>query len=176
MAGAKNHGFLAGSCQQEKTIRPPTLKWALTLLNAVCGSSKNMTPNWLSTKSNGPPETVPICMSTTQMVTFWVPASPALFVANAANGADRSAPTTTPAGTYQLRYHNRGLATPTPNIKHPLTGLGSCRFQNKRRDRVGQPLTSRPNTRPLLVVPPPPLKLVSLHTDPRLSRSQVTRA
>ena len=42
-------------CQHANAIRPPGARCEWMLANAVSGSSKNITPNWLITTSNGAP-------------------------------------------------------------------------------------------------------------------------
>ncbi len=52
-AVARCHGFCSTPCQQAKTRRPPAPSMPRMARNATRGSSKNITPNWLTARSKG---------------------------------------------------------------------------------------------------------------------------
>ncbi len=60
---ATYQGLRSTSCQQANTRRPPGIRWRRMAPNAAVGSSKNMTPNWLTARSKGPPPSEPVCTS-----------------------------------------------------------------------------------------------------------------
>ncbi len=65
---------------------------------AAVGSSKNITPSWLTARSKGSGPSPPVCTSLTTKSTFVTPASAARERANSSSGAEMSSPTTWPVG------------------------------------------------------------------------------
>ncbi len=64
------HGFCSTPCQQAKTRRPPGRSPARMAPNAASGSSKNITPSWLTARSKGSGPRPSVCTSATTNVTF----------------------------------------------------------------------------------------------------------
>ena len=66
--------------------------------NAAVGSSKNITPNWLTARSKGASSSGVVCTSISTKRTLGTPDRSARRRANSSRGAEMSIPTTCPSG------------------------------------------------------------------------------
>jgi hypothetical protein len=153
------------------------------LAKAVAGSSKNITPNWLTPASNGPPGTVSCCTSATQNETFAARWSTARCRARSHEWGGDVRPDHRAPVTYATAGCDRGRAPTAPDIEHPLALDQPKVAEQDVGDCARQLLALGPDRRPVSVVPAAALGDVafnfSSHVTPpraRTDRTQQPRA
>src|SRR5579875_1213843 len=148
-AAGRYHGLACTGCQQTKASRPSARRWRATFAKAVCGSSKNITPNWLSAASNGPPARASRWTSATAKVTFAAPASRARCAAMVVSGAEMSAATTRPPGVTSRQMSSVAAPAPEPISRTRSPGRSSAASRRKgvtarvSRSRLGHTRVQR---------------------------------
>ena len=152
-------GLRSTPCQQAKTTRPPPTSRPRMRSKAAVGSSKNMTPNWLTTRSNGPGSRVPVCTSSCTN-SAGDPASAARRPRQVEERRGEVDAERLATRGHGLRQRDGEGPAATADVAHALTGLCGDVPQQERCDRLGETLTFRPRGRPAVVVPAPGLRFV----------------
>ena len=146
-----NQGFRSMVCQHANAIRPPGARCAWMLVNAVTGSSKNITPNWLMTTSKGALDRVLLHVGDRERDVVHARAW-ARCAASSVSATEMSAPVAVPAGPTSRAAPMVAFPPPEPTSS-TLARSERERFEQERRDRVGHRLALGPDRDPVLVVP-----------------------
>ena len=152
----------SASCQQAKTNRPPGRRCSRRLENAAIGSSKNITPNWLTMASKGSGSSRDDWASAWTNVRLATPSSVSAPAGQLNQGAGEVHADHTTCAPDELRRRKGGSSAARSDVEDRQPGPQGSGAEQSGRDGTRQTLTVGPRLGPTLVVPPAPFGLVGM--------------